>query len=121
MTLAHGMADIEPGVRLHYGWNGLVLRFSRLRERLGVISHKMLTGSSNETASSSGAFHAEVARVNYRLTPLGVSLGTSVCGLWKWVEVHLQEVERSPPVDSALLRRDRLIETLRRQYDARTK
>jgi DNA-binding HxlR family transcriptional regulator len=40
--------------------------------------------------------HAEVPpRVDYRLTPLGVSLGKSVCGLWTWVEEHMQDVERS--------------------------
>ena len=40
--------------------------------------------------------HAEVPpRVDYRLTPLGVSFGKSVCGLWTWVEEHMQDVERS--------------------------
>ena len=40
--------------------------------------------------------HAEVPpRVDYRLTPLGESLGEAVCSMWTWVETHLQAVERS--------------------------
>jgi DNA-binding HxlR family transcriptional regulator len=34
-------------------------------------------------------------RVDYELTKLGESLGESVCGVWKWVEAHAEEVERS--------------------------
>jgi hypothetical protein len=71
MTLEHGMADVEPGVRLHYGWNGLVLLVSAARAprrhqpedadwlgRDGLIVRRV---------------HAEVPRVDYGLTPLGVS------------------------------------------------
>ena len=40
--------------------------------------------------------HPEVPpRVDYRLTPLGQSLGEALCGLWLWVEAHHEEVERS--------------------------
>jgi DNA-binding HxlR family transcriptional regulator len=40
--------------------------------------------------------HAEVPpRVDYRLTPLGESLGESVCGVWMWVGNHMPEVERA--------------------------
>ena len=75
------------------------LRFSRLRERLGGVSQKMLTKTLRQLERDGlvvRRVHAEVPpRVDYRLTPLGVSLGKSVCGLWKWVEAHLQDVERS--------------------------
>jgi DNA-binding HxlR family transcriptional regulator len=40
--------------------------------------------------------HAEVPpRVDYRLTPLGESLGEALCGVWLWVEAHHAEVERA--------------------------
>jgi DNA-binding HxlR family transcriptional regulator len=32
--------------------------------------------------------------VDYRLTPLGESLGEALCGVWVWVEAHRDEVER---------------------------
>jgi DNA-binding HxlR family transcriptional regulator len=28
-------------------------------------------------------------RVDYKLTPLGEKLGESVCGIWTWVEKHM--------------------------------
>jgi DNA-binding HxlR family transcriptional regulator len=40
--------------------------------------------------------HAEVPpRVDYKLTPLGESLGESVCGVWMWVGEHMPDVERA--------------------------
>jgi DNA-binding HxlR family transcriptional regulator len=40
--------------------------------------------------------HPEVPpRVDYRLTPLGESLGEALCGVWLWVEAHHAEVERA--------------------------
>ena len=75
------------------------LRFSRLREQLGGVSQKMLTKTLRQLERDGlvvRRVHAEVPpRVDYRLTPLGVSLGKSVCGLWTWVEAHLRDVERS--------------------------
>jgi DNA-binding HxlR family transcriptional regulator len=34
-------------------------------------------------------------RVDYRLTPLGEKLGESVCGVWLWVEAHMDEMQRA--------------------------
>ena len=34
-------------------------------------------------------------RVDYRLTPLGVILGESICGLWIWLEKSMDKVERA--------------------------
>jgi DNA-binding HxlR family transcriptional regulator len=31
--------------------------------------------------------------VEYKLTPLGLSLGTAFCGVWIWAEKHLEQVE----------------------------
>jgi DNA-binding HxlR family transcriptional regulator len=75
------------------------MRFSRLRERLGGVSQKMLTRTLRQLERDGlvvRRVHAEVPpRVDYRLTPLGVSLGKSVCGLWTWVEAHIKDVQRS--------------------------
>jgi DNA-binding HxlR family transcriptional regulator len=40
--------------------------------------------------------HATVPpRVDYRLTPLGASLGEALCGVWVWVGKHMEKVERA--------------------------
>lgn len=75
------------------------LRFSRLQRAVGGISQKMLTKTLRELERDglvARRVHAVVpARVDYRLTALGESLGESVCGVWLWVEKHLATVERS--------------------------
>lgn len=38
--------------------------------------------------------HPEIPpRVDYRLTPLGRSLGAALCGVWKWVVKHQGQIE----------------------------
>jgi DNA-binding HxlR family transcriptional regulator len=75
------------------------LRFSRLRERVGGISQKMLTKTLRQLERDglvTRTVHPEVPpRVEYRLTALGVGLGEAVCGVWQWVEANLDNVERS--------------------------
>jgi DNA-binding HxlR family transcriptional regulator len=75
------------------------VRFSRLRERIGGVSQKMLTKTRRQLERDgllTRRVHAEVPpRVDYKLTPLGESLGQSVCSVWTWVEAHMQDVERS--------------------------
>jgi DNA-binding HxlR family transcriptional regulator len=40
--------------------------------------------------------YAEVPpRVEYKLTPLGESLGEAACSIWIWVEKHYEDVERA--------------------------
>jgi DNA-binding HxlR family transcriptional regulator len=82
------------------------LRFSRLRDKLGRVSQKMLTKTLRQLERDGlvvRRVHAEVPpRVDYRLTRLGLTLAESVCGLWRWVDAHMAEVQRS-----------------RRTYDAR--
>ena len=75
------------------------LRFSDLQRRVGKVSHKMLTKTLRRLERDGlvkRRVHAEVPpRVDYRLTPLGESLGESVCGVWMWVGNHMPEVERA--------------------------
>jgi DNA-binding HxlR family transcriptional regulator len=79
--------------------DGAETRFTRLRERIGGVSQKMLTKTLRQLERDglvARRIHAEVPpRVDYRLTPLGRSLGQALCAVWEWVEAHHQEVERS--------------------------
>lgn len=85
---------------------GGTLRFGQLRARVGSISQKMLTRTLRQLERD-GLVVREVypevpPRVEYRLTPLGRSLGKAVCGIWTWATQHGADVERA-----------------RRAYDAR--
>lgn len=102
-----------------------LVRVSRLRERIGDVSQKMLTKTLRQLERDglvTRRVHAEVPpRVDYRLTPLGESLGEAVCSMWTRVETHLQAVERSrrsydagaslrsnaPPIRTSRAQRDR--------------
>jgi DNA-binding HxlR family transcriptional regulator len=75
------------------------LRFTRLLEKIGGVSQKMLTQTLRQLERDglvTRKVHAVVPpRVDYKLTPLGESLGEAVCSIWLWVESHLCEVESS--------------------------
>ncbi len=75
------------------------MRFTRLRERVGGVSQKMLTKTLRQLERDglvTRRVHAVVPpRVDYKLTPLGESLGESVCAIWTWVEKHMKDVERA--------------------------
>jgi DNA-binding HxlR family transcriptional regulator len=97
----------EMLVRIADKWTLLVIdvlaegemRFSRLREQLGGISQKMLTKTLRQLERDglvTRHVHAVVPpRVDYKLTPLGDSLGQAVCGIWIWAEEHLKDVEQA--------------------------
>jgi DNA-binding HxlR family transcriptional regulator len=75
------------------------LRFSRLQQRVGGISQKMLKKTLRQLERDdlvTRRVHATVPpRVDYKLTPLGEKLGVSVCGVWLWVEAHMNEMQRA--------------------------
>jgi DNA-binding HxlR family transcriptional regulator len=75
------------------------MRFTRLRDRIGNVSQKMLTKTLRELERDglvTRRVHPVVPpRVDYKLTKLGEALGEAVCGIWIWVEKHLNDVERS--------------------------
>jgi DNA-binding HxlR family transcriptional regulator len=76
---------------------GGVQRFTQLRSRIGKVSQKMLSQTLCRLERD-GLILREVhpvkpPRVEYRLTPLGASLGESLCGVWEWAESHLADVE----------------------------
>ncbi len=79
------------------------LQFSRLQQRVGGVSQKMLTKTLRQLERDglvTRRVHATVPpRVDYRLTPLGEKLGEAVCGIWLWVDAHMRrDAARAPQV-----------------------
>ena len=66
------------------------MRFTRLSEAVGNISQKMLTQTLRQMERDglvTRKVHPVIPpHVDYRLTPLGRSLGGAFCDVWKWVE-----------------------------------
>ncbi len=75
------------------------LRFTRLGERVAGISQKMLSQTLRQMERD-GLIERTVyavvpPKVEYRLTPLGLTLGGAFCGVWVWASENLAEVERA--------------------------
>ena len=81
-------------------------RFTQLLSLIPGVSQKMLTKTLRQLERDGlvvRRVHAEVPpRVDFRLTPLGESLGEALCGVWLWVEAHHAEVERARQAYGAL-------------------
>jgi len=79
--------------------SGGEMRFSRLRERVGGVSQKMLTKTLRQLERDGlvvRTVHPVVPpRVDYRLTKMGTSLNAATCSLWIWVEKHMDAVEKA--------------------------
>jgi DNA-binding HxlR family transcriptional regulator len=75
------------------------LRFTRLSESVGGISQKMLTQTLRQMERDglvTRTVHAVVPpKVEYKLTPLGMSLGAAFCGVWVWAAENLTRVEQA--------------------------
>ena len=75
------------------------IRFTRLSELVPGISYKMLTQTlrlmEREGLLTRTVHPVVPPKVEYKLTPLGLSLGAAFCGVWMWAEQHLEEVERA--------------------------
>ena len=73
------------------------VRFTELRGRIGGISQKMLTKTLRELERDGlvirTVYPVVPPRVDYRLTPLGLTLSEAVCGIWTWVDENLDRVE----------------------------
>ncbi len=110
-------AEVDPAVealvteligRVADKWTMLVLevldeggelRFTELARRVQGISQKMLT-QTLRTMERDGLLIRTVhpvvpPRVEYRLTPMGASLGAAFCGVWIWAEQNLAQVKAS--------------------------
>ncbi len=75
------------------------LRFTRLGELIGGVSQKMLTKTLRQMEADglvTRTVHPVVPpRVDYDLTPLGLSLGEAFCGVWQWAEQHRTSIQAS--------------------------
>ena len=73
------------------------LRFTQLARKVEGISQKMLTQTLRQMERDgmvTRTIHPVIPPpVDYRLTPLGLSLGAAFCGVWIWAEKNLSEVE----------------------------
>lgn len=74
-------------------------RFNQLQRAVDGISQKVLTQSLRQLESDGlverTAYAETPPRVEYKLTPLGESLGEAFCGVWIWAEKHCQQIEAS--------------------------
>ncbi len=81
------------------------LRFTRIGEAVPGISQKMLTQTLRHMEREglvTRTVHPVVPpRVEYKLTPLGYSLGAAFCGVWVWAAENLQQVEEARKVFDA--------------------
>jgi DNA-binding HxlR family transcriptional regulator len=75
------------------------LRFTRLSESVEGISQKMLTQTLRQMERDglvTRTVHPVVPpKVEYKLTPLGMSLGAAFCGVWVWAAENLTRVEHA--------------------------
>jgi DNA-binding HxlR family transcriptional regulator len=75
------------------------LRFTRLSELVDGVSQKMLTQTLRHMERDGlvvRTVHPVVPpKVEYRLTALGLSLGSAFCGVWVWAAENLDQVEHA--------------------------
>lgn len=75
------------------------LRFTEIGREIPGISQKMLTQTLREMERNGLVIrkvHPVIPpKVEYRLSHLGLSLGAAFCGVWKWAEANLNEIERA--------------------------
>jgi DNA-binding HxlR family transcriptional regulator len=68
------------------------LRFTRVGQMVGNVSQKMLTKTLRQMERDGlvkRTVHPVIPpHVDYKLTPLGLTLGEAFCGVWLWVERH---------------------------------
>lgn len=75
------------------------LRFTRIGEQVGGISQKMQTKILRQMEADgllSRTVHPVIPpRVEYTLTPLGLSLSEAFCSVWTWAGTHHKAVARA--------------------------
>ena len=75
------------------------LRFTRLSELVSGVSQKMLTQTLRRMERDGlvvrTVYPVVPPKVEYRLTGLGLSLGSAFCGVWVWAAENLDQVEQA--------------------------
>ncbi|WP_296192473.1 helix-turn-helix domain-containing protein [uncultured Microbacterium sp.] len=73
-----------------------VLRFTELKNRIGGVTPKVLTETlralERDGLVSRETFAVVPPRVEYRLTPLGLSLHEPISAVRRWAEEHVPEI-----------------------------
>lgn len=68
------------------------LRFTRLGDLIGGVSQKMLTKTLRQMEADGlvvrTVYPVIPPKVEYALTPLGLSLSAAFCDVWHWAEEH---------------------------------
>jgi DNA-binding HxlR family transcriptional regulator len=81
------------------------IRFGQLQRSVGRVTQKELTKTLRmfeERGLLKRKVYAEVPpRVEYRLTPLGASLGEPLCGLARWAQSHMEDIQAVCPSHDA--------------------
>lgn len=76
---------------------GGTMRFTQISRAIPAVSQKMLTQTlramERDGLVERTVYAVVPPKVEYRLTDLGHSLGESFCGVWRWAEAHLGEVD----------------------------
>lgn len=94
-----GLADKWTVVILDTLWDEGTLRFSELARHVEGISQKMLTQTLRRMERDGlviRTLYASVPpKVEYRLSPLGLSLGAAFCNVWIWAVENHDAVEKA--------------------------
>lgn len=92
------------------------MRFGELRRAVAPISSKMLTTTLKklvEVGLASRTHHPEIPpRVEYRLTPLGLSAAEPIADILRWARDYLGEIQKM----AQELQQRPLPESIRRRY-----
>lgn len=91
------------------------LRFTRVGQLVGKVSQKMLTKTLRQMERDglvTRTVHPVIPpHVDYKLTPLGLTLGEAFCGVWLWVEKHHDRIVKARAAFDARSKRTLLPET----------
>lgn len=94
-----GFADKWTVVILDTLWDEGTLRFSEISRHVTGISQKMLTQTLRRMERDGlvvRTLYASVPpKVEYRLSPLGLTLGAAFCNVWIWAVENHDAVTRS--------------------------
>lgn len=81
------------------------IRFGQLQRAVGRVTQKELTRTLRAFEARGlveRRVYAEVPpRVEYQLTPLGASLSEPLCGLARWAEAHMEQIQAACPAEAA--------------------
>lgn len=95
---AYAMSLIEGKWKMHilfWLWKKEVLRYSQLKRALGKVTHKMLSTQLKELEADGLIIRTEYPqvppKVEYSMSPLGMSLMPVLQSLCQWGTEHFQE------------------------------